>query len=54
MNDYKKDWCDERHEKIGKEFDAVWDKFKTIEARLWIIILLLVFNLGGVILRLLL
>ena len=49
MNDYNRDWCDERHEKIDREFKNVWTKMRTMEGRLWAIILLLVFNLGVVI-----
>ena len=47
--EYNKEWCDERHENIRKEFTDVWAKFKTVEGRLWTIILLLVLNLGVVI-----
>jgi len=49
MNDYNEKICDERHKKITEEFGYVWDKIKTLEGRLWAIIVLLVFNLGGVI-----
>ena len=49
MNDYNEKWCNERHEFIEKEFDMVGLKIKTIEARLWAIIILLVFNFGGII-----
>ena len=51
MNEYNKEWDDERHDKIEKELETVWNRFQTLEGRLWIIILLLVFNLGGIILR---
>jgi len=49
MNDYNEKNCDERHEFIEKEFKKVWSRFKTLDGRLWAIIVLLVFNLGGVI-----
>ncbi len=56
MNEYNKNQYnyqlrEERHDNIEKELETVWDRFKTLEGRLWIIILLLVFNLGGIILR---
>jgi len=47
--EYNKEWCDERHNFITKEFTDVWVKIKTVEGRLWTIILLLVLNLGGLI-----
>lgn len=47
--DYNKDWCDERHDKIEREFDKMWKRIKTFDARLWAIIVLLVFNFGGII-----
>ena len=48
-NEYNKEWCDERHQFIEKEFVKVWTKIKTFDARLWAIIVLLVFNIGGII-----
>lgn len=49
MNDYIQRWCDERHKKIDEEFDIMWGKIKTLEGRVWSILLLLVANLAGVI-----
>ena len=46
VDEYTKEWCNERHKGIDKEFKAVWGRLKTLEARLWAIIILLVFNLG--------
>lgn len=30
---YDRRLCDERHTKIGKEFDTVWERMKTVEER---------------------
>lgn len=49
MNDYNEKNCDERHEKITEEFHNVWAKLKTLDNRLWAILILLIFNLGGII-----
>ena len=49
MNEYNEKNCDERHDKLEKELENVWNRFKTLDGRLWAIIVLLVFNLGGVI-----
>ena len=48
MNDYNQNWCNERHRKIDTRFKDVWDKLKTLEGRLWAIIVLLFMNLAGI------
>ena len=55
MNEYNKEWDDERHENIDEEFKSVWDKLKTLDNRLWAIIvlqLILLVSIGGVLLKL--
>ena len=49
MNNFIQKWCDERHQGIDEEFSVVWGKIKTLEGRIWSILLLLVANLAGVI-----
>ena len=49
MNDFLQKWCDERHNKIDKEFGVVWKKFGTIETRLWGMIILQLIILGSII-----
>ena len=48
-DEFNSKFCDERHEKIGEEFMALKDRIKTVEGRLWAIIVLLVFNFAGII-----
>ncbi len=40
MNDYNKEWCGERHEKIEKEFVEVWKKIDKFDIRIWGILIL--------------
>lgn len=47
-NQYNYRLCEERHEKIEKEFDAVWEKLKAFENRLWAVIILQITLLVGV------
>ncbi len=49
MTDYNEKWCEERHDKIEKEFDNVWAKLKNQDNRLWSIIVLQLVVLGGII-----
>jgi len=46
MNDYLKEWCDERHRKIDEEFRDVWGKMKGLENKLWSILVMLAINIG--------
>ena len=45
--------CDERHDDIKDNFDGVDDKMKTLDNRLWAIIVLLVLNFGTLIISIL-
>ncbi len=40
MNDYNKEWDDERHKKIEEEFVNVWKKLDKFDIRLWGILVL--------------
>jgi len=46
MNNYLKEWCDERHQRIDKEFSEVWAKVKSLEGKLWSILVMLAVNIG--------
>lgn len=39
--EYNREWCDERHTKLDTRLDKV-------EARLWVILVTLFVNLGGI------
>lgn len=45
---YNAAWCRDKHEKIDKRFDDVWNKFTRQDRLLWGIMLALIGNLGGV------
>jgi len=47
--EYNVAWCDERHRKIDKEFQSVWEKLKKQDSLMWGMVLTLIGNLGGVI-----
>lgn len=49
MDDFNQKFCDERHQNIKEEFDAVWKRMNGTERKLWAIIILLVGNLAGLI-----
>ena len=49
MEDYNEKWCDERHDKIGEEFMAVWKRMNGFDKKLWTIIIMLVANLAGLV-----
>ena len=51
-------WCQDKHREIDRKFDdvwgergfaAVWRRMDNIERKLWLIILGLVGNLGGIV-----
>jgi len=49
MDDFNLRLCEERHENIKKEFEAMWKHMNGTEKKLWAIIILLVSNLAGLI-----
>ena len=49
VDDYNEKNCDERHRNIREEFDQVWAKIDKFDVRLWVIIIMLFFNLGGIV-----
>lgn len=55
-NAYNYRWCREKHDDIDREFgrvektfDTVWGAIRSLDRKLWGIIVLLVINFGGII-----
>jgi len=44
---FNKEYYDEKIESLEKEFIAVWKRINTMDNRFYVVITLLVFNLGG-------
>ena len=49
MTEYNKDWCDERHDNIDKEFKIMRTRMNGQDKKLWTIIILLIANLAGLV-----
>ncbi|MHA1289504.1 MAG: hypothetical protein ACTSPB_19110 [Candidatus Thorarchaeota archaeon] len=47
--EYNQDWCNERHERIDEEFNQVWKRIKTVDSRLWAILVVQLVILGGIV-----
>jgi len=54
MIDFNKEYYDEKIDSLEKGDVILWKKVSTIENKLWGIILLLVFNFGGMLVNILL
>jgi hypothetical protein len=49
MNDFIKNWCDERHTAIDREFKAVWKQIDKLQGMLWGVLIMLFMNLAGIV-----
>ena len=49
MTEYNKDWCDERHDNIDREFEIMRTRMNGQDKKLWTIIILLIANLAGLV-----